>query len=70
MLSKDIKRVMKENEEFKKIFEKYDETREFGLDRVRKNFTIGRSSYLKLLQLSKERKQPMSRILDVAISQI
>ena len=67
MLSKEIRDMLRENEKYNKIFERYDETREFDLDKIRRSFTLRKSSYRKLKELSKTRGKPMSGIMDALI---
>jgi len=67
MLSKDIKRILKENEKYFKILEDFDRTGKFGLDKIRRSFTIKQMNYEKLKKLSKQKKINMSEILDNTI---
>jgi hypothetical protein len=67
MQSKEIKQVLAENDKYNLILARYDETREFDLDRTRKSFTLKKSSYRKLKNHSKQKGMPMSRILDSLI---
>ena len=64
MLSKEIKDILRENERYNMMLARYDETGEFDLDRIRRSFTIRRSAYRKLRQMSEAQRKPMSQILD------
>jgi predicted DNA-binding ribbon-helix-helix protein len=64
MLSKEIRELIEENREHISMFERYDETREFDLDRVRRSFTIRKSTYGKLKSMAAREGLPMSRLLD------
>jgi predicted DNA-binding ribbon-helix-helix protein len=64
MLSKEIKRVLKENEKYNRMFERYDQTRKLDLDKTRRSFTIRESSYRKLKELSESTGKSMSSLLD------
>jgi len=67
MLSKEIRDMLRENEKYNKIFERYDETREFDLDKIRRSFTLRKGSYRRLKELSKLKGKPMSAVLDALI---
>lgn len=64
MLSKEIKGLIEENMKHIRMFERYDETREFDWDRVRRSFTIKKSTYRKLKSMAENNHTPMSRIVD------
>lgn len=64
MLPRDIRRIIRENKEHLDLFERYDETRVFDLDRIRRSFTLRRDVYRKLKDLSESTGKPMGRILD------
>lgn len=64
MLSKEISQVIKENMKYTKMLEEYDNSREFALDRIRRSFTIKKSTYRKLKQLSESSGKPMTAIID------
>ncbi len=61
MLSKDVKEHLRGNEGCNRLFEGYDETREFGLDGLRRIFTIRRDAYRKLKKASAETGKQMGR---------
>lgn len=67
MLSKEIRGVMEKYKEDARLFEEYDKTREFALDKIPRNFTIKKRAYWKLKEMSKKRNQPMSRIIEQLI---
>lgn len=69
MLSKEIRDVLKENEKYSRLLERYDETREFDLDRIRRSFTIKKGTYRRLKKMSREQGKPMSRILDELVDE-
>ena len=68
MLSKEIKDMLEENDKYNKIFERYDHTREFDLEKTRRSFTIKKSTYRKLKELSKNQDKPLSKIIDTLIA--
>ena len=67
MLSQEIRRIMKENEEYTKILEDYDKTGEFPLDKIRRSFTLKRINIKRLKKTSEKTKKSMSDILDELI---
>lgn len=64
MLSKEIRNLLKENERYNRMFERYDKTREFDLDKTRRSFTLRKSSYCKLKEMSDSTGKSMSSLLD------
>ncbi len=64
MLSREIKRIMHENEKYAKILEEYDRTGEFPLEKVRRSFTLKRISINKLKETSRTTGKSMSDIID------
>ncbi len=64
MLSKEIRDVLRENLKYTNLLEEYDETREFGLDKIRRSFTIRKSTYQRLKKMSEDSGKPMSALLD------
>ncbi|MBM3309415.1 MAG: ribbon-helix-helix domain-containing protein [Candidatus Altiarchaeales archaeon] len=64
MLSKEIRKLLKENEKYNNMFERYDQTRKLDLDKVRRSFTIRESSYRRLKELSESTGKSMSSLLD------
>ena len=69
MLSKEIRDMLKENERYNRIFERYDETREFDLQKVRRSFTLRKSSIRKLKETSQLKGKSMSDIIDSLIEE-
>lgn len=67
MLSKEIRQVLEENMKYTRMLEEYDKTRELGLDKIRRSFTLKKGSYRKLKTMSKSTGKPMSAILDQLI---
>jgi RNA processing factor Prp31 len=64
MLSPEIKRIMKENEKYANMLEEYDRTGEFPLDKVRRSFTLRKSTMKRLKQASKKTGKSMSSLID------
>jgi len=64
MLSREIKRIMEDNEKYAKMLEEYDRTGKFPLEKVRRSFTLKRMSLRKLKEMSKETGKSMSDIID------
>ena len=64
MLSREIKKIMHENEKFAKMLEEYDRTGKFPLEKIRRSFTLKRMSVNKLKEKSKSTGKSMSDILD------
>lgn len=69
MLSREIKRIMKENEKYTDMLEEFDRTGHLPIEKVRRSFTINRASIKKLKKLSKETGRSMSDILDSLLSE-
>jgi len=64
MLSRDIKKIMKENEKYAQMLEEYDKTGKFPLEKIRRSFTLKRMTVNKLKNVSKKTGKSMSDILD------
>ena len=64
MLSKEIKRIMKENEKYTRMLEEYDKTGKFPLEKIRRSFTLKRMTINKLKKTSKDSGKSMSDIID------
>ena len=64
MQLQEIKRIMKENRKFLDMLEEYDRTGHLPIEKVRRSFTIKRSTLQKLKMLSKDTGKPMSSIID------
>ncbi|MFH1722480.1 MAG: hypothetical protein ABH950_07755 [Candidatus Altiarchaeota archaeon] len=67
MPSKEIKALLKENSRYNQMFARYDETRQFDLDKTRRSFTLRKATVHKLKKLSQKRRQPMSQIIEELI---
>jgi len=67
MLSKDVERLIKENEKYTQILEEYDQTGVFPLSKVRKNFTLKQRTVSKLKVLSEQSGKNMSEFIDFLI---
>ncbi len=64
MLSREIRRIMKENEKYAKILEEYDRTGKFPLEKIRRSFTLKRMTMNKLKEASRKTGNSMSDIID------
>lgn len=64
MRFQEIERIMKENEKYLRILEEYDRTGVFGLDKVRRSFTLKNMTMSKLKSVSKTTGKSMSDIID------
>jgi len=64
MLSKEIKDVLEKNMRYTRMLEEYDQTKEFTLDKTRRNFTVRRGTYWKLRKTSKKTGKSMSSLID------
>lgn len=69
MLSKDIKRIMKENEKYAKMLEEYDRTGKFPLEKIRRSFTLRRMTVDKLKKSSRKTGRNMSDTIDDLVDQ-
>jgi len=67
MLSKDVERLMKENEKYTQILEEYDQTGVFPLEKIRRSFTLKQRTVRKLRKLSKQSGKNMSEFIDFLI---
>jgi len=64
MRLQEIKRIMKENRKFLNMLEEYDRTGHLPTEKIRRSFTIKRSTLQKLKRLSKDTCKPMSSVID------
>jgi hypothetical protein len=55
---------MKENEKYAKMLEEFDRTGKLPLEKIRRSFTIRRSTFNSLKKQSKRTGKSMSNILD------
>jgi|TARA_Y100000034_G_scaffold88708_1_gene106483 hypothetical protein len=67
MLSKDVERLIKENEKYTQILEEYDQTGVFPLKKIRRSFTLKHRTVRKLRELSKQSGKNMSEFIDFLI---
>jgi len=67
MLSKDVKRLMKENEKYTQILAEYDETGVFPLKKIRRSFTLKQATMRKLRELAAREGKNMSNYIDFLI---
>lgn len=67
MLSREIRRIMKENEKYTKMLEEYDRTGKFPLEKIRRSFTLKRMTTDKLKRMSKKTGRSMSDIIDTLV---
>jgi len=63
-MRQDIKTIGKRLEGSFKILEEFDKTGKFGLDKVRRSYTLNHSTVEKLKHISKERGIKMSNVID------
>ena len=68
MRLRDIERIMKENEKYAKMLEEYDRTGVLPFEKIRRSFTIRRSTLDALKKESKRTGKSMSDIIDAAFS--
>ncbi len=64
MLPKDIRQIMKENKKYTDMFEEYDRTGVFPLDKTKRTFTLRNMTVKKLKETSKKTGKSMSKIID------
>jgi hypothetical protein len=64
MLSRDLRRIMKDNEKYANMLEEYDRTGVFPLDKVRRSFTLRKATMKKLKETSKKTGKSMSALID------
>jgi hypothetical protein len=64
MLSREISRIMKENEKFAGMLEEYDRTGKPPWEKIRRSFTLRRMTVEKLEETSKKTGKSMSDIID------
>ncbi len=66
---KDIEKLVKDNWATFQLLEEYDRTGHLPTERIRRSFTLQRATYEKLQSLSREKKKPMSRVIDELVAQ-
>jgi hypothetical protein len=64
MRLREIERVMKENEKYARMLEDFDRTGELPFEKIRRSFTIRRSTFQVLKDRSKKTGKSMSDIID------
>ena len=64
MLSREISRIMKENEKYARMLEEYDRTGKPPWEKIRRSFTLKRMTVEKLRTASKRTGKSMSDIID------
>lgn len=64
MLSREIRRIMKENEKYIRMLEEYDKTGKLPIEKIRRSFTLKRLTMKKLKSASKKTGKSMSAIID------
>ncbi|MBL7206877.1 MAG: hypothetical protein ISS36_04725 [Candidatus Aenigmarchaeota archaeon] len=67
MLSKDVKEIMEKYKEYLQMFEEFDRTGKFPLERVRIDLTLQRRNIDKLKKISKKENKKMSHLIDELI---
>jgi hypothetical protein len=61
---------MKEKKELFHALEEFDKTGKFALDKIRRSYTLKRSTVEKLRRLAKERCIKMSNVIDGLVEEI
>ncbi len=64
MLPQEIERIMKENDKYAKMFEDYDRTGKFPLEKIRRSFTLRRKTMDSLKLASEKSGKSMSALID------
>jgi predicted DNA-binding ribbon-helix-helix protein len=64
MPSKEIRWLLRENEEYNRMLEEYDERREFPLDKVRRSFTLKKRAYWRLKSEAERKGTSMSALIE------
>lgn len=64
MQLREIERIMKKNEKYARMLEEFDRTGKMPLEKLRRSFTIRRSTFNALKRESKETNKSMSDIID------
>ncbi len=68
MLSREIRRIMKENEKYANMLEEYDRTGRFPLEKIRRSFTLKRMTFDRLKKESNRTGKSMSDIIDSLVN--
>ena len=64
MLSRDIERIMKENERYTKMLEEYDRTGKLAIEKIRRSFTLKRETIEGLKKISLKKGTSMSGLIE------
>jgi hypothetical protein len=67
MRLQEIERIMKENEKYARMLEDFDRTGNLPSEKIRRSFTIRRSTFLSLKNQSKKTGKSMSDIIDEVV---
>lgn len=67
MLSKEIRKVLEENKKYTDMFEEYDRTGVFPLEKTRRSFTLKQRTVQRLKELSMKSGKNMSEYIDFLI---
>ncbi|MCK5022537.1 MAG: hypothetical protein KAS04_00045 [Candidatus Aenigmarchaeota archaeon] len=67
MRLQEIERIMKENEKYARMLEEFDRTGNMPLEKMRRSFTIRRSTFNALKNESRETGKSMSNIIDEVV---
>lgn len=64
MRLREIEKIMKENERYTKMLEEFDRTGYLPIEKIRRSFTIKRSTFTALKNEAEKTGEPMSDIID------
>ena len=64
MLSREIEKIIKENEKYARMLEEYDRTRVLPIKKIRRSFTLKKMTIDKLKHVSKNSGKSMSDVID------
>jgi hypothetical protein len=67
MRLQEIERIMKENEKYARMLEEFDRTGKLPSEKIRRSFTIRRSTFQTLKSQSKKTGRSMSDIIDEVV---
>ena len=67
MRLRDIEKIMKENERYAKMLEEFDSTGNLPFEKIRRSFTIRRSTFRYLKEEAKKTGKSMSDIIDEVV---
>jgi len=69
MRLQEIKKIMKENEKYLMMLEEFDRTGHLPTEKIRRSFTLKRSVFRKLKEVSKRKRKGMSELLEGLIEE-